>query len=111
MLLVALAAATAQPLPDDVRKMEIAWQVANALDFATTEYCLRNRSGCEEANPLIGKRPSTAKLLAFKAGSGVLHYIAARELVKVDHNAAKIFEIGSLIVTGGTVAANLRFVF
>lgn len=95
---------------DRWRKLEIAWQAANAADFATTEYCLR-RDTCHEANPILGKHPSTGELAAFKIGSGAAHYLIAREIARHDAGAAHVFEVVTLIVQGGIVGANLRFVF
>lgn len=111
--IIALAIATpayADEGWDRIKHMEVAWQVLNAADFATTEYCLR-RGTCHEGNPIIGSDPSTAKLAAYKIGTGALHYIIARHLADRDPKAARIFEIASIVVQGGVVVANLRFVF
>jgi hypothetical protein len=96
---------------DKIKRMEIAWQALNLADLAETETCLRHRDGCHEANPLMGRDPSTGKLVAVKLGGGLAHYLIARAIAERDPHAARLFEWVSLAVQGGVVAANLRFVF
>ena len=94
----------------DLDRLEIAFQVLNAADFASTEYCMR-RGTCHEGNPLFGKSPSTGRLLAIKASEGIVHYALARWMAERDPHGARIFEYVSIGVQGAVVTANLRFVF
>jgi hypothetical protein len=95
---------------DRIRHLEIAFQALNAADFAVTAHCLR-RDICHELNPLLGRHPSTGKLLAVKIGTGAVHYLVARRLARTDPGAARVFEIVSIVVQGGVVAANARILF
>lgn len=110
---LALALALAAPSPayaDGFTNREIAYQVLNLADAVETSACLRHAE-CEEANPILGKHPSDAKLWGVKIGGGILHYIVAKHLNDRDPHAAKVFQIVSLVVQGGVVGANLRMVF
>jgi hypothetical protein len=89
---------------------EIAFQALNLADAAQTISCL-DRNVCHEGNPLFGSNPSTAKVLGIKAGFGVLHYAVARLLNDRNPRAARIFQIATIAIQGGVVAANLRFTF
>ncbi len=112
---LALSACAATPAHADAfTKREVAFQVLNAADAATTCHAV-NSGQAVEGNPLIsgvlGKRPSCGSLVAFKAATGALHWLIASEINKRDPNGAKWFQIVSIGVQGGVVAANLRFVF
>jgi len=98
--------AYAEPLP----KLEYAWQALNVIDAVETAHCL-DKGTCEEMNPIIGKHPSTGKLIAYKAGMGVMHYAVTRLLQDHAPKWVRIWEIASVTVQGGVVAANMRFVF
>jgi hypothetical protein len=109
--LIALALATPTAAHADAfTNREIAFQVLNMADAATTIDCL-NRDVCHETNPILGRRPTTGGILAFKAAEGALHYFIARELNKRDPKAARIFQTVSIVFQGGVVASNLRFTF
>lgn len=114
LALAAMASSSAALAADDdwhrIAKLEVAFQVLNAADFATTKYCM-DRATCHEANPLLGSHPSTNKLFAVKAASGIVHFVVARWLTDRDPHAARIFEIASIAIQGGVVGANLRFAF
>ena len=84
--------------------------VASVADDGSTEICLR-RGTCIEANPLIGRNPSTAKLAGFKLATAALNYALITEMAKRDPKAARIFGMVSVGVFGGVAAANLRFAF
>ena len=112
---LALSACAAQPAHADAfTKREVAFQVLNAADAATTCHAVSSGQAIE-GNPLvsavIGKRPSCGAVIGFKAATGALHWLIASELNKRDPNGAKWFQIVSIGVQGGVVAANLRFVF
>lgn len=108
LLLAALVATPARA--DTVSQMEIAYQALNVADFITTEDCLQ-RGTCHEANPLLGSHPSTARLAAFKLAVGAGHYVLMRQIYHSNPRAARTFEIVSIVMQGGVVGANLRFVF
>ena len=61
-------------------------------------------------NPLLGKHPSDGKVIGFKLGGGVIHFLAAHAL-RHDAKAERVFEFVSLAVQGGVVAANVRMFF
>lgn len=96
-------------------KREIAYQVLGAVDAAQT--CTFIRTGrAVEANPIAvavfgSDQPSCGQVIGFKLVGGALHWVIASEINKRDPEAAKWFQIATIVVQGGVVAANLRFVF
>ena len=115
LLALALSACVATPAHADAfRDREIAYQVLNAADAATTCHAVSSGQAIE-GNPMvsavIGKHPSCGAVIGFKAATGALHWLIASEINKRDPNGAKWFQIVSIGVQGGVVAANLRFVF
>lgn len=94
----------------NMAKLEIAFQILNAVDTAETAICLR-KEFCSEANPLLSRNPSTARLIATKALSGVVHYAITRMIFKSDPEAARYWLIGSLVVQGGVVGWNAKTCF
>jgi hypothetical protein len=112
--LLPLAALIATPAhADGFTNREIAYQVLNAADAVQT--CHIVGRGGHEANPLvstfIGRTPSCGKVIGFKVASGVLHYLIADHFRDRDPAVAKVFQIGTIVIQGGVVAANMRFVF
>ena len=101
---LALIAAPASAEVNAFSKREIAYQVLGAVDAAQT--CTFIRTGrAVEANPIAvavfgSDQPSCGQVIAFKLVGGALHWVIA-----------KWFQIVSIGVQGGVVAANLRFVF
>lgn len=113
--LLPLAALIATPAyADGFENREIAFQVLNAADAAQTCHIVSTGRGVE-ANPIaravIGRKPSCATIFGFKAASGVAHYAIADFLRDRDPQAAKVFQIMTIVIQGGVVAANMRFVF
>lgn len=89
---------------------EIAWQLLNALDAAQTIDCSRNPT-CEEANPLFGNRPSTGAVLGVKGGMAIAHYLLMRHLAHRNWKAARVAEIGTILVQGVITGLNFRYAF
>ena len=89
---------------------ELKYLALSAIDTAQTIECL-DRGLCEEANPLFGKHPSSAKLIAAKAVFGAAHFAVFNRLNERDPHAAMRFAQGSVIMQGGVVALNARFAF
>lgn len=109
--LIAAALLSATPAAaKDVPDSEYVFQALNIIDGLQTIDCLK-RDVCHEANPLLGRNPSTGKLVAVKVGTGVIHYLIARRLYERNPRAAHLFETISIGIQGGIVAANLRFAF
>ena len=112
--LALLALLSTPAYADGFKDREIAYQVLNAADAAQTCYAVSTGRGVE-GNPLaravIGQRPSCASIFAFKAANGLLHYVLADAIRDRDPGAAKVFQIVSIVVQGGVVAANMRVVF
>jgi hypothetical protein len=99
---------------DAFRDREIAYQALNAIDAAQTCYIVGGGRGVE-GNPLItiplGNRPNCAALLGMKVGFGALHWLIADRINRSDPAAGKAFQITSIVIQGGVVGLNLRFVF
>lgn len=109
--LAALALLFATPAhADGFKDREIAFQLLNAADAATTIDCLK-RDVCVEANPLYGRDPSVGKVIGVKVINGALHYVIAKFLYDRDPHGAKVFQIVTIVVQAGVVGMNLRFTF
>ena len=108
LMLAALIATPAHA--DGWERREAAYQVFNAVDAVQTCHIVGSGKGYE-LNPLLGKHPSCGKVIGVKIAAGVVHYVIADHLRDRDPNVAKWFQIMSLVVQGGVVAANMRLVF
>lgn len=110
-LIFAVAMLAASPAAaKDVPDSEYVFQALNLVDGIQTIDCL-NRNVCHEANPLLGRNPSTTKIIGVKLGTGAVHYLIARHLYARNPKAAHLFETISIVFQGSVVAANLRFAF
>lgn len=92
-----------------VDRLEFTYQVLNIIDGVQTISCMQ-KPNCHEANPLLGRRPSTSTVIGFKAGMGLAHYLLYR-LISRDPKLALRFEIGTVIFQGGAVGLNFRHSF
>ena len=105
---------TSQAAWDDTSSAALRWELSylalSAVDTAQTIDCL-SRNECEEANPLFGKHPSSAALIAAKVAFGAAHFVVFNHLNKRNPHGALRFAQGSVIVQGGVVALNARFSF
>ena len=91
-------------------KWEIGYLALSAIDGAQTIECL-DRGGCEEGNPLLGKHPSTTKLIAIKVGAGLVHFALFNRLNNRNPKAALRLAQVSCGLQGTVVALNARFTF
>jgi uncharacterized protein DUF5658 len=91
-------------------KYELGYLALSVLDTAQTIECIE-RGRCEEANPLFGKHPKTGKLIASKLALGALHFTAFNYINKRNPRGALRFAQGSLLIQGGVVMLNSRFMF
>jgi len=94
----------------NAHRWEIAFLALSAIDAVQTIECL-DRNACTEMNPLLGKHPSAGKILLFKGGLGLAHYLLFNELNKKDPKAALRAAQFGVVVQGGVVALNTRFMF
>lgn len=85
--------------------------VIQNLSDAPVQTCVALGKGHYEANPLFGKRPSCGKVVGIKIAGGIAHYVIADYLRDRDPELAKVAQIVTLVLQGGVVAANMRFVF
>lgn len=120
LLASALLASTALP-PDldaqtvtSVKAERIALYVTAATDILTTRHAITR--GAVEGNPLaakmVGRTPSTLKLVALKtAAMGVIEWLAARERRKGNYARAKVLYQLAAIPWGIASLSNLRFAF
>lgn len=98
------------PSWEEIKKLEIVYQVLNAIDAVETIHCL-SMTNCHEGNPLLGKHPSVLKLIAIKGGGGVLHYVMMRRTFARSPRAARLAEYISIGFQGAVVGANMRIFF
>lgn len=94
-----------------IERLEIAYQLLGVLDAAQTISCV-NKPNCRELNPLLGSRPSVARIVGFKLAAGLLHYVAMRREIRRDRlDSALTFEIVSISVQGVICGLNFRHAF
>lgn len=108
--LAALALIATPAHADGFRDREIAYQALNAVDAVQTCHIVGSGRGYE-LNPLLGKHPSCGKVVGVKLATGLIHYLIADHLNDRNPKAAKAFQIVSIVIQGGVVAANFRLVF
>ncbi|WP_156842215.1 hypothetical protein [Novosphingobium aquimarinum] len=94
----------------DLVALEIAFQMANALDAITTQRCLR-RDRCKEVNPLFGKHPSTGMIYGTKAAAGLAHYFAIDMLSDSSPATARAVAWVTTIFQTGVVGINMSRTF
>jgi hypothetical protein len=107
-IIAALALCASAPAHADAFKdREIAFQVLNLADAAQTCYIVGTGRGVE-LNPLLGKRPDCGRVMVHKLTMGAFHFMIAKSL---NEREARTFQIVTLVIQGGVVGANMRFVF
>ncbi|RKF23128.1 hypothetical protein D6851_01130 [Altericroceibacterium spongiae] len=94
----------------DIKTYEYAYQTLNLIDAVQT-VTLLSQDGHHEANPLLGKDPSTIEVIGYKAAGGLLHYGLTRFLLAKSPQHVKLFQQVSLAIQGGVVAWNMQFAF
>lgn len=99
-----------EPLQQSALKWEMSYLALSAIDAAQTIECL-NRDRCQEANPIMGKSPSTAKILLVKAGLGLVHFTLFRTLNRKDPKLALRTAQISAGLQAGVVMLNARVAF
>jgi len=99
---------------EGLEKLQLTRYAIHAADAATTIYVIEKKNG-REGNPLaklfIGKHLSPGEVIAFKAVHAGIQTAIACKIYETDPKAARLFERINIVITGGVVAANLRFVF
>ena len=95
---------------NEIKKLEITYQILSAVDTAETLYFLHHGTA-KELNPLLGSNPSPGKVIVFKTITGVLHYAVTCNIYEYNPEYAKYFEYTSIAVQGTVVTLNLRFIF
>lgn len=96
--------------PPDIKRLEIAFHVLNAMDAGMTVACMR-RDDCHEQNPVFGKRPRTAVILGAKALTSSVHYWVMRSLLPDHPGVARAFGWFAVTVQGGVVGFNTTQLF
>ena len=91
-------------------KWEVGYLALSAIDAAQTIDCL-NREVCVEGNPILGKHPSTAKLIGAKVALGVLHFTAFSRINEKNPRGALRLAQVSCALQGTVVGLNARFTF
>ena len=102
--------AMAETTSEAAMKWEYAYLGLSAIDAVQTVVCL-NSGRCEEANPLFGKNPSTAKVVIAKVAGSALQFAIFNEVRKRDPKMALRVAQVSVAVQGTAVVLNARFAF
>jgi len=96
--------------PQDIKALEIAFQVLNAADAVTTVVCLKQED-CQENNPIYGRHPKPIVVVGAKALVGAIHYLAMESLLPDHPGLARALGWVSVTVQGGVVGLNLSQLF
>ena len=91
-------------------KLEVVFQLANALDAIETISC-SHKAGCNEGNPLFGNKPSTAKVLGIKTAVAGLHYYIYKKRNHIEPKGIRFFEIVSTVVYAAVAGVNISRTF
>ena len=91
-------------------KLEVVFQLANALDAIETISC-SHKVGCSEGNPLFGSKPSTAKVLGIKTAVAGLHYYIYKKRNHIEPKGIRFFEIVSTVVYAAVAGINVSKTF
>lgn len=91
-------------------KLEVVFQLANALDAIETISCA-HKAGCSEGNPLFGNKPSTAKVLGIKTAVAGLHYYIYKKRNHIEPKGIRFFEIVSTVVYAAVAGVNISRTF
>lgn len=89
------------------RANELAYQSLHLIDTAQTLQ-IRRTPGTWETNPMIGRNPSDARVLAYMAAEGALHLIVSDQLARHDAPAwmRAAWHVTSVSIAGNTVRSN-----
>ena len=90
-----------------VRDAEIAFQVLHVTDAALTWHCLDNHQ-CHENNPFLGRHPSREAIAGFTLGTGILHVMLTRILMREEPAMVRPWQYITLGLKGATVAWNVH---
>ena len=91
-------------------RLEVIFQVFNALDWVLTKNCL-DRGTCVEKNFLWGEQPDMTKMALAKIAFGAVHAAYVAWLFKNKPYAVKPVQYMSIALMGGVVAWNAQFSF
>lgn len=97
-------------LADAFSDREAAYFALSAIDTVQTCDFLK-RGVAREINPIFGKNPSCERIVATKIVGGAIHYVIAKKLNESDPEAARIFQITSIVIQSGVVMWNIQFAF
>ena len=89
---------------------EIGYLALTAIDTVQTVDCF-NRDLCEEVNPLMGRNPSTEKLIIGRVLLSGLHFAVFKHMLDRNPKAALRYSQISVGFEGSAVALNARFSF
>lgn len=96
------------PAVAEVPTEEWVWQSLHLIDTMQTIRIAQHPNQYEEYNPILGKHPSTGAVVAWGAGTAILHYVVADQLEKHGYSA-KPFEYLTIGFAAGNVYLNWRW--
>lgn len=105
IILASLLLIPSPALANGFEHREVTYQLLNAVDAAQTCSFLR-RGTAQELNPILGRNPSCKKVIGFKIGAGLIHYLISSSLPERE---AKIFQISTIVIQAGVVTWNTKF--
>lgn len=95
----------------DLPAKEWVYQGLNLADKAITAECIHSANICEEGNPLLGRRPSTAKLMGAAVIQGAAHAAFTTALQDYRPDLVDRWENLSLVIGVGVIGWNLHMRF
>ena len=113
-LSVSTPAVSASPWQEKTKSTALKWELGylalGAIDTVQTVSCLE-RGICAEGNPLLGKHPSTKKLIAVRVVGSLIHFGIFTYVNERNPKAAMRFAQISAGIQGTAVLLNARFTF
>lgn len=83
--------------------LEVAWQLAHAVDWGQTRYIAKHPQDFRELNPFLGEHPSVGRVNTYFALTGLAHYAISRYIPAPKRRVWQSVTIGFAV---GTVAHN-----
>lgn len=95
---------------NDIDKYLLIAHIGAIGDITTTIICLE-KGTCYERNPLYGRHPSPAKIIAIRGGTQVAFHVLMKRLAEDRPGAAKAAAITWAVVSFAATGLNMRYVF
>ena len=104
--------AVAEPMTRTDNAWEIAYQVAQFVDWSQTRTIAQHPDRFMEYNPLLGRSPSIGRVDSWMAAGMVSHYIVSRSLNRRWRRTFQVYTaLGEVAVVGSNQQAGIWLSF